>query len=200
LALEIERRFLVCGDGWRPHARWQRHLQQGYLVAAADGLTLRVRTARPLALDALAPGAPVPDTSLPGGPEPEAGGNAHLTLKAIPPDGGAGAALSRLEFEYPSPWADAEALLALCPARLSKCRYGLDLSGGDWVLDVFEDDNAPLVVAEVELEHPDQVVSVPPWCRREITGLHGLSNAALARHSLARWSEAERGNLLAGLG
>ena len=123
-------------------------------------------------------------------------GRAWLTLKAQASADG----LVRHEFEYPIPMGDAESLLALAPRQLSKCRYGLDLSGGDWVLDVFEDDNAPLVVAEVELEHPDQVVSVPPWCRREITGLHGFSNAALARHSLARWREAERGNLLAGLG
>lgn len=114
-------------------------------------------------------------------------------------EGEAGLALSRLEFEYAIPTADAEALLALTEQRLVKCRHGLDLPGGDWVLDVFEAENAPLVVAEVELEHPDQAVDLPAWCIRELTGRRDLSNAALAARPLARWSEAERCELLRGL-
>lgn len=176
--MEIERRFLVAGQAWRQHCLWQRRLQQGYLLAAADGLTLRVRTAEPL------------------GPAAQGGLEAHLTLKAPPPEGSTTAALCRLEFEYPIPSSDAQALLGLCTTRLSKCRYGLDLPGGAWVLDVFDAENAPLVVAEVELERADQAVRVPPWCVRELTGFHTLSNAALARHPLGRWSEAEREQLL----
>ena len=134
-------------------------------------------------------------------PDAASGAEAHLTLKALPPPGrdeegqpvrSAGGSLGRLEFEYPIPFEDAESLLALCPTRLSKCRYGLDLPGGDWVLDVFEADNAPLVVAEVELERADQPVSVPPWCVQEITGEHSLSNAALARQPLNQWSAMEK--------
>ena len=185
MALEIERRFLVAGQGWRPHCLWQRQLQQGYLLAAPDGLTLRVRTALPLgATD------PARDPALAS--EAGCGAEAHLTLKAVPPSGRAEAgSLGRLEFDYPIPFADAEELLALCPSRLRKCRYGLDLPGGDWVLDVFEAENAPLVVAEVELERDDQPVPVPPWCVQEITGEHALSNAALARQPLSQWSATE---------
>lgn len=143
--------------------------------------------------------------------EPLAGqqdAQAWLTLKAPPPgqadpsvsrQSGAAAALSRLEFEYAIPLADAEALLGLTAQRLVKIRHGLDLPGGDWVLDVFEGANAPLVVAEVELEHPDQPVTVPRWCVRELTGRHELSNAALAARPLAQWSEPERRELLGGL-
>jgi len=175
----------VRGDGWRPHVRWQARLQQGYLVSGSEGLTLRVRSSEPLA-----------------GAEGEA--QAWLTLKAAPPGPGApvaprpGQALSRLEFEYAIPLADARALLQLAPHQLGKIRYGLDLPGGDWVLDVFEAGNAPLVVAEVELEDPDQPVTVPPWCGTELTGRHALSNAALAAQPLALWDRAEREQLLAG--
>ena len=50
MGLEIERRFLVKGDGWRSSSRWQVRLRQGYLVSGQDGLVLRVRIAeRPLA-------------------------------------------------------------------------------------------------------------------------------------------------------
>ena len=80
-----------------------------------------------------------------------------------------------------------------------KCRHGLDLPGGDWVLDVFEGGNAPLLVAEVELEHPDQPVDLPAWCVRELTGRRDLSNAALAARPLALWTAVQRSELLAGL-
>lgn len=99
---------------------------------------------------------------------------AFLTLKLPAAGGGlmgpehgepipaAGQALTRQEYEYPIPADDAEALLERCDHRLGKIRFGLDLPGGDWVLDVFEGANAPLVVAEVELERADQPVAVPP--------------------------------------
>jgi CYTH domain-containing protein len=179
MALEIERRFLVTDPGWRRHVAWEAELRQGYLVSGADGLTLRVRSSR-------------------RGAEEEA----WLTLKAPPTttttattSGISG--LERLEFEYPVPLADAAALLELAGTELRKRRYGLDLPGGDWVLDVFEGANAPLVVAEVELERADQPLSLPSWCGTELTGRHALSNAALARRPLQAWSEAERHSLLA---
>lgn len=170
MALEIERRFLVRGELWRPHVLGESLIRQGYLASGSEGLTLRVRLARP-----------------PGGAMA-----AFLTLKLPVP----GEALTRQEFEYSIPAADAEALLEQCPHRLGKSRFPLDLPGGDWVLDVFEGANAPLVVAEVELERPDQPVAIPPWCAREITGRRELSNAALARWPLAMWPEADRRTLL----
>ncbi|MEY3735292.1 MAG: hypothetical protein RLZZ624_350 [Cyanobacteriota bacterium] len=122
-----------------------------------------------------------------------AGDQAWLTLKA------AAGAIARHEFEYPIPVADAEAMLALAPVQLAKVRYGLDLPGGDWVLDVFEGANAPLVLAEVELASLEDPLAPPPWCSLEVTGEHALSNAALARRPLAQWSAAERQPLLAAL-
>ena len=43
MALEIERKFLVCGDAWRGLAEPVR-MRQGY-VPAENHLTVRVRTA-----------------------------------------------------------------------------------------------------------------------------------------------------------
>lgn len=174
MALEIERRFLVDGDGWRSHIGWVRQLQQGYLTINATGPTVRVRTSGP------------PDAVEGAGEAAQA----WITIKAAAPDA-AGVALSRLEFEYPIPAEDGQALLALCATRLVKRRYGLNLCGGDWVVDVFEADNAPLVLAEVELDSPEAEVAIPPWCGREITGSHGLSNAGLAQRPLLLWSDAE---------
>ena len=166
MALEIERRFLVAGDGWRPLVRWSARLRQGYLSRAGDSLTLRVRLS-----------------------EARGPAQAWLTIKA-PPPGGADA-ITRLEFEYPIPLADGEALLALTAQRVEKWRHGLALPGGDRVLDVFEGANTPLVVAEVELAAADQPLELPEWCARELSGRQELSNAALAARPLAHWSEAE---------
>ena len=168
MALEIERRFLVCGQAWQTHVRWSAALRQGYLVSGAAGLTLRVRS--------------------------DGQDGAWLTLKF--PAGG----IARQEFEYAIPPADAEALLLQCPEALSKQRYGLDLPGGDWVLDVFEAGNAPLVIAEVELEQADQAVVIPDWCALEITGDGRFSNAALARQPFGAWSADERAAWLQALG
>ncbi|MFM7313865.1 MAG: adenylate cyclase [Cyanobium sp.] len=179
----------MAGLQWQRHSLWCARLHQGYLSRPGDGLTVRVRTSEPIE----------------GGADPQA----WLTLKAPPPSpvgggplrpsasaAGVPQALSRLEFEYGIPLEDAQAMLALTTQQVVKCRHGLDLGGGDWVLDVFEGENAPLVVAEVELLHPDQRVEVPLWCVRELTGRHELSNAALASTPLAQWSEAQRWALL----
>lgn len=170
MAVEIERRFLVTGDAWQAHVGWVAELRQGYLQSREDGLTTRIR----LQQDG-------------GGRE-----QAWLTIKAVP-DGACPA--TRLEFEYAIPVADGEALLALSSWRLEKRRHELLLPGGDWVLDVFLGANAPLVIAEVELLHSDQELEIPGWCGEEITGLHQLSNASLARQPWQKWSATERCSL-----
>ena len=43
MALEIERRFLICGDAWRRHAGAAQPLRQGYLASAEQGITVRMR-------------------------------------------------------------------------------------------------------------------------------------------------------------
>jgi CYTH domain-containing protein len=175
MALEIERRFLVISPAWRRHVAWQRQLQQGYLSRAGDALTLRVRI-----------------SSAP--PQPAA---AWLTLKAPPlqpQDGQDG--LVRQEFEYPIPLPDAQAMLALTTQQVSKQRFGLALDAGDWVVDVFEGENHPLVVAEVELDDAEQPLELPPWCGLELTGRHELSNAALAHRPFSCWGPEQQQPLL----
>ncbi len=202
MGLEIERRFLVIGAGWQRHVAWQADLLQGYLTSTPGGFTVRVRLSREAAAAEL--DAAVLDAG--------ADERAWLTLKAPAPaiapapasalamEPGALAGLVRQEFEYPIPPTDARALLALTVSQLNKRRHGLDLAGGDWVVDVFAGANAPLVVAEVELERPDQCVAVPDWCGIELTGRHQLSNAALAHEPFASWPGERRQPLLQALG
>lgn len=144
MAVEIERKFLVTGDGWR-HGPGRR-LVQGYLSDAGSA-TVRVR------ID---------------------GERAFLTIKG--PDAGP----ARLEFEYAVTLADAEAMLALCRRPLvEKRRHEVAHAGHLWEVDVFEGENAGLVLAEVELSAEDQPVELPSWVGREVTDDLRYRNANL---------------------
>lgn len=48
MPVEIERKFLVVGDAWRPHARSSQRYRQGYL-SLGPGPIVRVRRAGPVA-------------------------------------------------------------------------------------------------------------------------------------------------------
>ena len=112
-----------------------------------------------------------------------ADGKSWLTLKAP------AAGIARHEFEYDIPATDAEDLWDLAPHRLIKTRYSLEQEGGDWVVDCFEGSNAPLVLAEVELDAPNSPLTIPDWCGTEITGDQRWSNAALAHQPLTTWPQ-----------
>ena len=171
MALEIERRFLVRGEGWQSQVDWQAELRQGYLLSREDGLTMRLRLQR----------------------QQNGAEQAWLTIKAMAESEVPSHA--RLEFEYAIPVEDAEALLKLAPDQINKKRYGLHLPGGDWVLDVFSGRNAPLVIAEVEVQNPEDSPPIPCWCVKEVTGMHQLSNAALAHTPFQNWPAEQRNAL-----
>ena len=107
--------------------------------------------------------------------------NAWLTLK-YPANG-----ITRNEFEYLIPISDAESIWELIPYKLKKDRYELELHGGDWIVDCFEENNHPLVIAEVELPSTETIVTKPEWCRKEITNEHHWSNASLAKNPISKW-------------
>ena len=44
MAIEIERKFLIASDGWRPHVTASQTLRQGYLTTGGSGVTVRVRS------------------------------------------------------------------------------------------------------------------------------------------------------------
>lgn len=98
---------------------------------------------------------------------------------------------SRAEFEYAIPLADASQLLEeFCPGpQIEKIRYCIDHAGLTWEVDVFRGANSGLVIAEVELENPDQQVELPPWAGREVTGDKRFFNAYLAEHPYQTWAD-----------
>ncbi len=111
------------------------------------------------------------------------GDRAYLTLK------GPSVGLVRPEFEYSIPLADAQAMLdILCqPPLIEKTRYRLPLGDVVWEIDDFHGDNQGLIVAEVELSSPDQVVELPDWVGAEVTHDPRYLNANLARHPYTLW-------------
>lgn len=97
-------------------------------------------------------------------------------------------AIGRTEFEYPIPAADAEAMLQLCRGQIvTKTRHRILHGRHMWEVDVFEGDNAGLVVAEVELESEDESVSLPPWIGREVSVDPRYRNTYLAEHPFVTW-------------
>ncbi|MCP5018755.1 MAG: CYTH domain-containing protein [Ketobacter sp.] len=110
---------------------------------------------------------------------------AKLTVK------GKNTGLSRAEFEYTIPVADANEMLGnLCTKPLiEKTRYCRDEAGLKWEIDVFEGDNAGLVVAEVELESEHQQIELPAWIGQEVSGDARYYNVSLVTNPYRNWSE-----------
>ena len=105
-----------------------------------------------------------------------------LTIKGIT------TGLTRDEFEYEIPLADALALLQLCerPA-IEKKRYLVPHGAHIWEIDVFEGVNAGLIVAEIELQSEDEAFEKPTWLGEEVSGQRKYSNSALSLLPFKDW-------------
>ncbi len=167
MGIEIERKFLVTGDGWRTAAHEVVPMAQGYLndAASLDGgmqkASVRVRIE---------------------------GDQAFLNIKSRE------LGHTRQEFDYPVPVADAPQLLKLCVAGLvEKRRHLVRHEGHLWEVDEFLGDNLGLVVAEIELQSADEAFARPDWLGAEVTDQARYYNLLLASRPYARWSPEERG-------
>ena len=154
MKVEIERKFLLAGDGWKAAVERTVAIRDG-LIAGSNGHKARVRIAD---------------------------GEATIAIKT--PRVG----LSRYEFEYPIPLADAELMLKVaCEDNLIwKQRHFVPDHGVIWEIDVYEGLLAGTVIAEVEMtsEHDDPVL--PPWIGREITGHEEYRKINLLRTAIHR--------------
>ena len=100
-----------------------------------------------------------------------AGDRSFLTIK------GRTTGVSRLEFEYPIPLADASVMLdQLCEGSLiEKTRHREVFADRSWEIDVFHGDNDGLVVAEVEISYPEDNVDLPRWAGAEVSNENNLA-------------------------
>jgi len=95
------------------------------------------------------------------------------------------------EFEYQIPIKDAELIWKKLDKKLTKRRFDLQFNEDSWIIDCFQNENYPLIIAEIELESTESIVKSPHWCGKEITGEKKLTNAALARFPISDWSQQE---------
>jgi adenylate cyclase len=111
------------------------------------------------------------------------GDKAFLTIKG-PTEG-----ISRSEYEYEIPVADAEAMLRDLAASglIEKTRFDVRCGAHLWELDVFDGDNAGLVMAEIELSSPAEGFDMPDWAGKEVSDDPRYYNASLARHPYKHW-------------
>lgn len=95
----------------------------------------------------------------------------------------------RSEFEYEIPVTDAERMLdTLCKRPLiEKVRYTVTIGSHTWEIDVFEGDNAGLVVAEIELGSELETFERPEWLGDEVTDDPRYYNSNLVANPYRAW-------------
>ncbi len=110
------------------------------------------------------------------------GDHSYFTIKSEP------AGISRSEFEYQIPTQDAlELLNHFCDAELEKHRYILFHHTKKWEVDVFLKDNEGLIMAEIELESPDEPFDLPSWVEKEVTADKKYYNSNLVINPFKNW-------------
>lgn len=113
------------------------------------------------------------------------GSKAFITVKGISSSDG----LSRFEWEKEIFMEEAEALLLLCEDFIiRKTRYIVPFNGFVFEVDVFKEHNEGLVIAEVELQTPDQQFDKPDWLGKELTGDERFYNSYLSNHPYTTWN------------
>jgi CYTH domain-containing protein len=99
--------------------------------------------------------------------------------------------LARAEYEYRIPVSDAREMLAnLCRTPLiEKIRYTIDFAGSIWEIDEFKKENDGLVIAEIELEQPQQQFVMPPWVGIEVSDDPRYRNSSLVIDPYSTWDK-----------
>jgi adenylate cyclase len=155
MPVEIERKFLVRSDAWRPLARASEELCQGYLFRHDKDAKAEVRVRR-------------------------AGSRGFLTIK-----GKGGISRPEFEYGIPVEDADVLLKELCLPSLIEKTRHEVEHAGMVWQVDEFRGDHQGLVLAEIELTSADQAVELPDWIGKEVTDDPTFRNANLAAHPQA---------------
>jgi len=110
---------------------------------------------------------------------------AYLTIKGPSRDG-----ISRYEFEKEITLDEARHLMELCaPGVIDKRRFLVKSGSHTFEVDEFYGDNEGLVMAEVELQKPDEPFEKPDFIGPEVTGNFHFSNSSLRALPFCKWSD-----------
>lgn len=152
MANEIERRFLVESQDWRPLVSKSLRISQGYL---STNPVVRVRVSD----------SADPDKSC-----------AFITVKGLK------VGFTAPEWEYPIPLKDGVDMLSLCSSVIVKERHIVTHDDKTFfeVDEFLNIELKGLVIAEIEIPSKEYPVEVPTWVSREISLEKGWSNAELS--------------------
>lgn len=155
MAIEIERKFLVENDNWKPHIRKTYRIKQGYLNLEIER-SVRIRIK---------------------------GDKGYITIKGVTNN------ISRAEFEYEIPFADAEKLINLCVSPIiEKTRHEIVLEENTWEIDEFYGENKGLIIAELELKSEQQEYKTPNWLGVEVSNDPQYYNLNLVTNPFNTWN------------
>jgi adenylate cyclase len=157
LPIEIERKFLLRGDGWRDTVITRSEIRQGYLALMPNSVT-RVRTK---------------------------GTRGFLTIKGVVEDNLL--ARAEFEYEIPLPDAEHMLKKMCVYSLIEKTRHVVRYRGFTWEIDVFKGANDGLLLAEIELEDTSISPPIPEWIGDEVTRDSRFSNAFLAQRPFSTW-------------
>lgn len=112
-----------------------------------------------------------------------AGEKGFLTVKGITNG------VTRSEFEYEIPFADANKMLSGLAEKplIEKRRFKIPAGSLVWEIDEFLGENAGLIVAEIELPNEDAPFERPDWLGREVSNDPRYFNSNLVRHPFSQW-------------
>ena len=108
---------------------------------------------------------------------------ATLTIKSITKG------ISRSEFEYTIPLVDAEIMLQQMAVQpiIKKYRYRIPVDDVVWEIDEFLGANQGLIIAELELQSPDQIFRLPDWIGQEVSSDPRYYNNNLVKKPFTEW-------------
>jgi adenylate cyclase len=97
--------------------------------------------------------------------------------------------VTRTEYEYEIPIAEAEHMLAyLCEKPIiEKDRYMIECNGLEWSVDEFHGPNEGLIVAEVHLQDENQQIALPEWVGKEVSHEPKYFSSSLVRNPYSKW-------------
>lgn len=160
MGIEIERKFLLKNDDWKPLVTEAFVIKQGYLQSGMDASqksSVRIRVSND---------------------------KANINIKSVD------LTMIRQEFEYEIPLDDAEQMLStLCGEhQIIKTRYHVPYASHLWEIDIFEDRNEGLRVAEIELQSLDETFEIPDWIGQEVSEDERYYNIYLLNTPFKVWT------------
>lgn len=111
------------------------------------------------------------------------GDKAYINIKS------ATLGIQRQEYQYSIPIDEAEEILnTLCGKPLiEKNRYYIKKNKHTWEIDEFFGDNQGLIVAEIELDHEDELFEKPGWLGEDVSDDTRYYNVCLVKHPYKDW-------------